>query len=293
VEDEENSNTDIRYASGHAIGPVTWEITEKNGAPLNAHALALFVALTELYLRGVTTTIKMKSGEVRIVVSTTARKLVEMVYGPGAHQQREYELLGLLRDQESESIGGLQRLSSVSIKKDSTWINWRGEKVQTTDDFRLIDWIRRKKVGRYENIQIALSSPIQEELINDGLTFLSSSLMQELGPKRGTALRVAVHALSQAPLPGTHPPRREIGLTALVSVVNPAESRRPDRYPGRYRGYVMKIADQIQAADAGHEWRIMPAKTDPLGKLVCADGKPEQKKSWTRNMEIVQHKPVS
>jgi hypothetical protein len=218
----------------------------------------------------------MKTGEVRIVVSTTARKLVEMVYGAAHDSQDVYRSLGLIRDQENP--GALQRLSGVSVKKDSVWLNWQDKKVQATDDFRLVDWIRRKKVGRYEQIQIALSSPIQEELINDGLTFLSSSLLQELGPKRGTALRVVVHALSQAPLPGTHPPRREIGLTALVSVVKPALSRHPARYPGRYRGYVRKIADQIGQADREHEWHVVPAKGDPLGKLICTDAKNVEKK---------------
>lgn len=98
-------------------------------------------------------------------------------------------------------------------------------------------------------------------------------MIQELGPKRGTALRVAVHALSQAPLPGTNPPRRKIGLTAMASVVKPEESRSPQRYPGRYRGYVRKIAAQIQDADREHEWHVVAAKTAPLGKPVCADPK--------------------
>jgi len=268
VDDYEGEHTtELRYASGRGSGPITWTITEANGAPLDAHALALFAALTELYLSGATKRIQMQSGEIRIVVDTTARHLVEMVYGQGHDAQKEYAALGLLQNQSERPPGGLQRLFGVSIRKGSHWIHPKtGKRITTTEDFRLVDWIRQKAVSAVVHLQIALGSPVQEELINGGFVRLPVALVQALGPKRGTALRVATHLLGQEVLPTG---QREIGLSGLAAIIRPDTNRDPARYPGRYRGYVQRIVDQIQAADSSHTWAITPAKTDPLGKLVC------------------------
>ena len=266
-DDIEETTTEIRYASGRASGPITWLITEAHGAPLDAHALALFAALTELYLDEKTKRIRMKSGEVRIVVDTTARKLVEMIYGHGHHATKEYAALGLLKEQLT--AGGLQRLFGVAIRKGSSWIHPRtGRRMETMEAFRLVDWVRRKTIGAVDHLQIALGSPIQEELINGGVVRLPIAVVQALGPKRATALRLATHVLGQEVMDSG---AREIGLAALAAIIQPSASRDPVRYPGRYRGYVAHIVEQIQAVDPDRKWSVEPAKTDPLGKVVCRD----------------------
>lgn len=272
---EPENGYDIQYASGKREGAIM--LTAVNGT-LNSQALALLVALCDLYSRKQYRIIKNKTtGETRRAITTTPKHLVEAIYGVKNDKpsNRYYEMLGLQRRQKS--TGALDVLATVLIKRDSAWIGANGKPHRVLEAFHLVDSYRFHQIGNREYLQIFLSDGLQKELQrlsqNEQWALIPRRLVQKLGPKRQQALRVALHVLSHAPLPAQtgNGSRREIGITALVDVVRPDINRRPNRYPGRFKALVKRIVDSIDAVDADHSWTLAPATTDPLGKVICIE----------------------
>ncbi len=277
---------DIHYASGRQEGSVVLLAVQNIG--LNTHALALLVVLCDLYVQKKYRIIhNQETGTIRRAITTTPKQLVEAIYGHKGQSSKPsktyYEVLGLAR--HSNSLGALDALASVLIKKDSHWLAADGKVHRVVEAFHLIDGYRYRQIGRKEYLQVFLSDALQAELKDleeqGQWTLVPQAIVQRLGPKKQQALRVALHVLSHAPFSASHTqgitaPHREIGVTALVNIIRPDTHRNPQRYPGRFQGMVQRIVSTINAADPNHTWYVTSATSDPLGKVVCLDNPRKQ-----------------
>jgi len=117
-------------------------------------------------------------------------------------------------------------------------------------------------------VTIVLSAKIQGDLVQGHYAVIPSPLVRALGPKRETALRVAYHVLSHAPVYGD---TRKLGVSALVPIVAPDPSRDPQDHLGRFLGYFRRLVDTLEAADAKHTWRWEASRSQPLGVVICQD----------------------
>lgn len=256
--------SEIRYASGTTEGVL--RVWADPRARLDGHALALFTVLCERFVNreAIKITVGVNS---YWAVTATPRELALAVYGRA--DGRAYRYLGLTRDERHP--GALQALKMTLIQARSTWLTPDGQRQTVTEGFSLIDyyrWAGDKDAGQHEGqILIALSGVVQRELVNGGQTLIPGELLRKLGPKHDTAMRIAYHVLSQAPL---YEGVRRIGAQALVPIIAPPPSRDPDRYPGRYLAYLRRLIATIDRADNQHCWRWETGK-HRLGNIVCED----------------------
>lgn len=204
---------------------------------LDSQALALLVVLCDLYSRKHYRIVKNKTtGATRRAITTTPKQLVEAIYGRKSGK-RYYEMLGLSR--HPTTVGALDALAVVLIKQDSVWLDANGRSHRVLDAFHLVDSYRFRQIGNREYLQIFLGAELQTELSqlaqHQQWTVILQALVRTLGPKKQQALRVALHVLSHAPILAQEGigSRREIGATALASVIRPDQNRDPHRYPGR------------------------------------------------------------
>ena len=257
------TESEIRYVSGTTEGVL--RVWADPRARLDAHALALFTVLCEKFVDR--QAVKIQVGENTYwAVPATPRELALAVYGRA--DGREYRYLGMTRDERH--LGALQSLKITLIQAQSTWLSPDGKRQTITEGFSLVDyyrWANDEDDGHEGKILIALSGVIQRELVNAGHTVIPGDLMRRLGPKRDTALRIAYHVLSQAPIFGGI---RRIGVQSLVTVIAPSSSRHPRKHHGMFLAYVRKLIGDIDKADDRHRWRWEPGK-HPLGNVVCED----------------------
>lgn len=261
--DQGITESEIRYVSGTSEGVL--RVWSDPRARLDGHALALFTVWCEKFVDR--QAVKITVGESPYwAVHATPRELALAVYGRA--DGREYRYLGMTRDERH--VGALQALKWTGIQSKSTWLSPDGQRKTVIEGFSLVDYYRwaTEEDNEYEGqILIALNGVVQRELVNGGVAVIPGALMRQLGPKRDTAMRIAYHVLSQAPIFGGI---RRIGVQSLVTVIAPSPSRHPSNHHGMFLAYVRKLIGDIDKADDRHRWRWGPGK-HPLGNVVCED----------------------
>lgn len=253
------TETEIRYVSGTSEGIL--RVWSDPRARLDGHALALFSVLCEKFLAR--ETVKIAAGDSTYwAIRATPRALALAVYGRA--DGREYHYLGLSRDERH--LGALQALKMTLIQGRSVWLDIDGKRRAVTEGFSLVDYYRWDETT--DRLLIVLSPVVQRELVAGGQAIIPGALMRQLGPKHDTAMRLAYHVLSHAPLTDSV---RRIGVPALIPVIAPPTSRDPSRYPGRFLGHLRRLLADIDQADTRHHWWWEAGTQSALGNVVCED----------------------
>lgn len=262
--EEDDATSTITYASGTSEGWI--RLIQPDGG-LDAHSLALFSVLCEWFLaKSHIRRITLENGEPRWALQARPRELALAIYGRA--DGREYRSLGLQRN-DVRHRGALQRLNTVTIEVGSQWLDSDGKRRSVQAGFHLIDtWRWDTDASGNAQVTIVLSAKIQGDLVQGHYAVIPSPLVRALGPKRETALRVAYHVLSHAPVYGS---TRKLGVGALVPIVAPDPSRDPQNHRGRFLGYFRRLVDALEAADPKHTWHWEASQNQPLGVVICQD----------------------
>lgn len=254
----------IRYRSGHVETTIT-RMTRDGGPPLDSHALALLIALSDLWRRGECTTVRV-AGQTRRAVRTTARELTLAVLG--RDDGRAYRRLGIA-DHGHGAPGALQALLLTLWIADVKFLPRGDEDTRSggviTHQFALIEravWGARSSEGEGEQVIYVVVSPELETALHNGAVTPVPIEIMRLLTRAPDAGRVALHVLSHHEIPVLW--RREIGGEAILQVVgsHPATVKTANQT-------LRKIVRTIAQADAEHQWRFQAEHRGQVGKVIC------------------------